>query len=105
MRRSKTDPPKNSSENLEPWQALGNAVIIQAAKDYRNMSKMHRKLMVKESQTKTLTADGRAYLNQRIHFYRKELCSLRSFFCSDTFMIYTNLDRRILLRKLESERY
>lgn len=73
-----------SIENLSPYQMLGNAVVIQATRDYRDAVK-------KLSRGKRNTAAA----------ITKEECE--RFFKSPYFNVFTQLDGKVLLAKLEKE--
>ncbi len=73
-----------SAGALSPYQTLGNAVVVQAAKDYRDAVK-------KLSRGKKNAAAA----------VTKEECE--RFFKSSYFNVFTQLDGRLLLSELEKE--
>lgn len=73
-----------SAGNISPYEALGNAVVIQAVKDYRDaVKKLSRgkKMAIAES--------------------TKNECE--RFFRSPYFNIFTKVDGKVLLSQLEKE--
>ena len=74
----------SATTSMDSYQALGNAVVLQAVKDYRDAVK-------KLSRGKTNTAAEQM----------KNECE--RFFKSDLFSIYTSIDGEMLLTKLEQE--
>ena len=68
----------STASSMDPYQALGNAVVLQAVKDYRDAVK-------KLSRGKTNTAAEQ----------RKNECE--RFFKSGYFNIFTELDGKVLL--------
>ena len=73
-----------SSIELDPYEALGNAVVVQAAKDYRDaVKKLSRG-------KKNTTAES-----------TKAECE--RFFKSGYFNIFTSIDGNVLLSQLEKE--
>lgn len=73
-----------SSHNIDPYEALGNAVVLQAVKDYRDAVK---KL-------------SRGRTNVKAEATKKEC---ERFFKSSHFNIFTSLDGNALLSQLERE--
>lgn len=69
---------------IDPYVKLANAIIIQAAKDYRNARKKLKKNR-KNEEAKLMVED------------------LERFFCSDYFAALSDLDGQALLTKLEEE--
>lgn len=70
--------------NTTSYEALKNAVVLQAVKDYRRISKQLKKKKSK-------------YLENELH-------TIESFFLSDFFDFYTDCDGAYVLRKLREER-
>jgi len=73
-----------SAGNLSPYEALGNAVVLQAVKDYRDA--VHKLSRGKRN---------------RIAESMKQECE--RFFKSPYFNIFTQLDGKTLLSRLEKE--
>lgn len=73
-----------SAGNLSPYEALGNAVVLQAVKDYRDA-------VQKLSRGKKNT----------IAEFTKQECE--RFFQSPYFNVFTQLDGKALLSKIEKE--
>lgn len=75
-----------SAGNLSPYEALGNAVVLQAVKDYRDA--VHKLSRGK----KNTIADS-----------TKQECE--RFFKSPYFNVFTQLDGKALLSQLEKEEF
>lgn len=73
-----------SNYSLDPYEALGNAVVLQAVKDYRDAVKK-----LSRGRKNTAAEDT------------KRECE--SFFKSSHFNIFTSLDGNVLLYQLERE--
>ena len=73
-----------SNVTPDPYEALANAIILQAVKDYRDANKKLRK------GRKNSSAEDMK--NQCLRFFR-----------SDFFGVLTDLDPEFLIRKLEEE--
>lgn len=73
-----------SNHNLDPYEALGNAVVLQAVKDYRDAVK---KL-------------SRGRKNAAAEDTKREC---ERFFKSSNFNTFTSLDGNVLLSQLEKE--
>ena len=71
-----------SAGNLSPYEALGNAVVLQAVKDYRDA--VHKLSRGKKNST-------------------KQECE--RFFKSPYFNVFTQLDGKALLSQLEKEEF
>ncbi len=69
---------------IDPHEKLANAIIMQAVKDYRAAKKKLKKQPTnKDAELMVLDTE--------------------KFFCSDWFTALTNVDGRVLLRKLQEE--
>lgn len=73
-----------SSIELEPYEALGNAVVVQATKDYRDAVKK-----LSRGKKNTMAESTKAECER--------------FFKSGYFNIFTSLDGNVLLSQLEKE--
>ncbi len=69
-----------------PWQALADAIIIQAVKDYRNR-----------------TLSELTFQAQRLQRYEEEQVAARGFFCSRWFGTLSDLDGYDLMDRLQKE--
>ena len=101
--REKVIPTHHFDQTELPWQALANAVVIQAVNDYRGFTRMLRKLQRKAVKAGALSDDERACLSIRIDYYSYQLREVRSFFRSEDFALYSEADGPMLLRRLERE--
>ena len=86
-----------------PWQALSNAIIIQAVKDYRNCARMIKRIRGRLKRTKRMTSPELAYQAQRLRQYEEEQVAAREFFCSRCFGVLSDLDGYDLLNRLQKE--
>lgn len=73
-----------SARNLDPYEVLGNAVVVQAVKDYRTVAK---KLSNGKKNTTAVSV--------------KNECE--RFFKSPYFNVFTQLDGKLLLSQLQKE--
>lgn len=101
--RKKVIPTHHFDQTELPWQALANAVVIQAVNDYRSFTRMLRRLQRKTTKAGALSDDERACLSIRINYYSYQLREVRSFFRSENFALYSEADGLMLLRRLERE--
>lgn len=101
--RKKVIPTHHFDQTELPWQALANAVVIQAVNDYRGFTRMLRRLRRKVAKESALSDDERVYLRIRIDYYSCQLREVRSFFCSEDFALYSEANGPMLLRRLERE--
>ena len=99
----KVIPPHRFDQTDLPWQALANAVVIQAVNDYRSFTRMLRRLQRKAAKAGVLSDDERACLSIRIDYYSYQLREVRAFFRSEDFALYSEADGPMLLRRLERE--
>ncbi len=90
----------NNEEN--PWQALANAVIFQAIKDYRNVTHMMNRISG-QLKKKALTDDEKACLQQRFEDFAKLQDDIGDFFFSDLFTTLCDLDGYAILEQLNRE--
>ena len=75
---------KYKNPNIDPYEALANAIVLQAVKDYRS----------------TLKACARNPSNRSAKF-RKE--QLERFFLSEWYRLLTHIDGEMLIEKLNQE--
>ena len=69
---------------MDPYEKLANAIVIQAAKDYR-------------------TAERKLKRNPRNQLAKAEADSIERFFRSDWYKCLTEVDGEMVLRKLREE--
>ena len=86
-----------------PWQALADAIIIQAVKDYRNRARMIKRIRGRLKRTKRLTPSEFIYQAQRLRRYEEEQVVAHEFFCSRWFGVLSDLDGYELLDRLHKE--
>ena len=86
-----------------PWQALSDAVVIQAVKDFRAFTRMLRRLQSKAARDHGLSEEEQACLRARMDYYRGQLREIRAFFRADDFSLYSEADGRMILCRLERE--
>lgn len=75
----------NKSEVLQPWEALANAIVIQAAKDYKAA---YRKL----NNSRKKNSEAERMKNECLRFFR-----------SKWFTELTKVDGEYLIRRLNKE--
>lgn len=79
---------------MSPWQSLANAIIVQAADDYREESlwlNSHKPIIPEDEED----ADYKKHLAEKKR--------IEDFFLSEWFSLLTNLDGEILLERLRKE--
>lgn len=76
--------PKAEETKMDPWHSLANAIVIQAAKDYR-------------------VALRRLRRNPNNKSALSEIVDLERFFRSDWYAALTNVPGEALIRKLKEE--
>lgn len=99
--RKKAIPTHHFDQTELPWQALANAVVIQAVNDYRSFTRMLRRLQRKAAKAGALSDDEQVYLRIRIDYYSYQLREVRAFFRSEDFTLYSEANGPMLLRRLE----
>lgn len=72
------------ASNIDPYEALGNAVVLQAVKDYR---RAYKRLM----------------RHPKDHQAERDVDEIEQFFTSDHFNTFTELDGTMLLHRLQDE--
>ncbi len=70
--------------SLDPWEALGNAVVLQAAKDYRSALRRLRRFPENKAA-------------------QKAAAECEEFFQGPLIEIYTNLDGKMLMDRIRKE--
>ena len=68
-----------------PWQALADAIIIQAVKDYRNRARMMKRIRGRLKKNKEMTPSELDYQAQRLQQYEEKQDIASNFFFSDGF--------------------
>ena len=101
--RKKVIPTHHFDQTELPWQALANAVVIQAVNDYRSFTRMLRRLKRNAIKANALSIDEQACLHVRIDYYSYQLREVRAFFRSEDFSLYSEANGPMLLRRLERE--
>ena len=86
-----------------PWQALADAIIIQAVKDYRNRARMMKRIRGCLKRNKEMTPSEVACQEQRLQQYEEKQDVAGNFFFSRWFSVLSNLDGYDLLDRLERE--
>lgn len=86
-----------------PWQALADAIIIQAVKDYRNRARMMKRIRGRLKRNKEMTPSELACQAQRLRRYEEEQVVAHEFFCSRWFGVLSDLDGYDLLDRLHKE--
>ncbi len=86
-----------------PWQALADAIIIQAVKDYRNRARMIRRIRGRLKKNREMTPSELACQMQRLQQYEETQDAAGNFFFSRWFSVLSDLDGYDLLDRLERE--
>lgn len=90
---------------MDPYEALANAVIVQAAKDYRHARKELSRLLKHEPVKKSAEDEGIRWKkwNTRKTDVENELSDLKKFFYSKWFMVLSKTDGPALYERLREE--
>ena len=86
-----------------PWQALADAIIIQAVKDYRNRARMMKRIHGRLKRNKEMTPSEVACQAQRLQQYEEKQDAAGNFFFSRWFSVLSDLDGYDLLDRLQKE--
>ena len=89
-------------EQKDPWQALADAVVLQAVKDYRNRARLMKRIQ-KQMRKRDISMEEREYLELRYRKYEDTQDAEADFFFSDLFATLTDLDGYDLLNRLNKE--
>ena len=84
-------------------QALADAIIIQAVKDYRNRARMMKRIRGCLKRNKEMTPSEVACQTQRLQQYEEKQDAAGNFFFSRWFSVLSDLDGYDLLDRLERE--
>lgn len=88
---------------VQPWQALADAVVIQSVKDYRNRARMIKRIKRCLKINKGMTQSEILYQTQRLQRYEIDQDMAGNFFFSRWFYVLSDLDGYDLLEKLNKE--
>ena len=86
-----------------PWQALADAIIIQAVKDYRNRAWMIRRIRGRFKKNREMTPSELDCQMQRLQQYEEKQDAVGNFFFSRWFSVLSDLDGYDLLDRLHKE--
>ncbi len=86
-----------------PWQALADAIIIQAVKDYRNRARMMKRIRGCIKRNREMTPSELACQEQRLQQYEEKQDAAGNFFFSRWFSVLSDLDGYDLLDRLQKE--
>ena len=86
-----------------PWQALADAIVILAVKDYRNRARMIKRIRGCLKRNKEMTPSELACQEQRLQQYEEKQEATRNFFFSRWFSVLSDLDGYDLLDRLQKE--
>lgn len=86
-----------------PWQALADAMIIQAIKDYRGCARMMKRIQRQIDTHTELSDEEIACLKRRYFRYARMQDDAGDFFCSNWFGVLTDIDGFEVLYRLESK--
>lgn len=93
----------NVKVEAESWQALADAIIIQAVKDYRNRARMMKRIRGRLKRNKEMTPSELACQAQRLQQYEEKQDAAGNFFFSRWFSVLSDLDGYDLLDRLQQE--
>ena len=94
--------PREVKGEIDPWQVLADAVILQAVRDYRVLNRMIKRIRW-SMKRRHYSPEERQYQFHRIEYYTKEQDKAGDFFFSDLFATLTDLDGYDLLDRLNKE--
>ena len=95
--------PSSVKGEENPWQALADAIIIQAVKDYRNRARMMKRIRGCLKRNKEMTPSELACQAQRLQQYEEKQDAVGTFFFSRWFSVLSDLDGYDLLDRLQRE--
>ena len=87
---------------INPWQRLANAIVKQAANDYRAAAKVIDRATPRQIERARQPDPKRSSDNLRRKMQTLDECT--RFFRSGWYMMLTDLDGEVLIEKLERER-
>lgn len=87
----------------DPYQALANAIVVCAVRDFRNAARMIRRIGRSMNDRTGLNNADTLWLKLRIAHYEMMQENISRFLLSDQFAILSDLDGSSLLDRLESE--
>ena len=93
----------NVKVEAESWQALADAIIIQAVKDYRNRARMMKRIRGCIKRNREMTPSELACQEQRLQQYEEKQDAAGNFFFSRWFSVLSDLDGYDLLDRLQRE--
>lgn len=88
---------------MDPYEALANAIIIQAAKDYRAARRQYAHLMKKKPVKRSEKDPRWEKWNNRKMNIESELSELEKFFYSEWFTCLSKTDGQDLYERLREE--
>ena len=88
-------------DNLDPYQRLANAIIIQACEDYRKYPKQLKKLQ--EAGPKSSDEKELVKYEKKLNRIKSDIREVVSFFYSDWFPKLTTINPEYLLERLKKE--
>jgi len=87
----------------DPYQALANAIIVSAVRDFRNATRMIRRIGRSMNGSTDLNNTDTLWLKLRISHYELMQESITRFLLSEQFAILSDLDGETLLFRLKKE--
>ena len=85
------------------WQQLGNAVIVQAVKDYRRARKRYSRAVRRLNSEQPLPVEDMRRQRSRRDCAAAEMRRIEQFFLSDWFTVLSRADGQALLETLRKE--
>ena len=95
--------PEHHSPDTDQWQALANAIILQAARDYRQDRKVLQRIRKRVQNGIPVEEDERKRLRAQYDKTAADMRQLEHFFTSGWFTVLSDADGHVLLQQLRKE--
>ena len=88
---------------LRPYEALGNAIVMQAVKDYESASNKIKRLRTKAHETRKVRCCKRKWNETRRYVLFREMRSIEEFILSDWYALLTDVLPKPVVKHLRWE--
>lgn len=88
---------------LRPYEALGNAIVIQAVKDYKSAANKIKRLRTKAHATRKVHCCKRKWNETRRYVLFREMRSIEEFILSDWYALLTDVLPKPVVKQLRRE--
>lgn len=88
---------------LRPYEALGNAIVMQAVKDYESASNKIKRLRTKAHETRKVRCCKRKWNETRRYVLFREMRSIEEFILSDWYALLTDVLPKPVVKHLRRE--